>query len=219
MLLQIGNNALSRHRVSGGRGQPVYNIDHNQRRQLDFVWGLESFDTPEVDFVTYTYDNQLDWTIQATYGKLNELKLNERQRTFGAARAMYDIAAVEGTRIVVGGFGDGVLRRSFSAGMLNVNGKGDETALEFSRTFGLFPYDPNEFKQLIRLSYLSHEQNRLRYKFQYDDFFRHIRLGGMGVVYSPLKYTELECHFGYAKHEDIKTISHWFAYIHAGVHL
>ena len=219
ILLQIGNNALSRHRLGAGRGRPVYRIDHNLRRQLDFAWGLEFFEAPDVDFVNYTYDNHLDWTVQASYGKLNETKLNDRQQAFGAVRGMYDIAALEGTRIVVGGFGDGLLRRSLSVGLLNVNGKGDETALEFARTFGLFPYDPNEFRQLIRLSYLSHEQDRIRYKFQYDDYFRHVRLGGMGVVYNPMKYAELECQIGYAKHEDTGSLSHWFAYLHAGVHL
>lgn len=219
LFLQFGNNALSRHRIGGGRGKPVYHIDHNQRRQLDFVWGLESFDPPDVDFVNYTYDNQLDWTVQGSYGKLKDLNLNDRQRAFGAARAMYDIAAVEGTRIVVGGFGDGLLRRTLSTGMLNVNGKGDETALEITRAFGLYPYDPNEFRQLIRLSYFSHEQDLVRYKVQYDDYFRHIRLGGLGVVYYPLKYTELELQIGYAKHEDTPSLSHWFAYFHAGVHL
>jgi hypothetical protein len=217
LVVQIGNNALSRHRLSSGRGRPATSIDHQQRSNMEFIWNLEKFETPPVNFVSYTYDNQLDWTVQMTYGRLLETEATEAQKTFGAGRIMYDIAALEGTRIVLGGFGDGRLRRSVHIGMLNVNGRGDETAIEIIRQFGLYPYDPKEFRQQIRLSYLSREQSQSRLKFQYDDVFRRVRIGGIGGIYYLLRYMELESHIGFAKREDNAKFSHWFITMRLGV--
>jgi hypothetical protein len=218
-LVQLGNNAKSRHRLQGGRGKPVYRINHQQRPNLDYMWGLASFDAPIVDYAMYTYDNQLDWTVQFTYGQLIDQQLTAKERLFGSGRAMYDIAALEGTRIVLGGFGDGLLRRSISAGLLNINGKGDETALELTRSFSEYPYDPTDFNQMIRLSYISHEQEHFKYKAQYDDLFKQIRIGGLGIIYIPEKHWDIELQFGYAKNEENSNLSHWFGILHTGVHL
>lgn len=218
-LVQVGNNALSRHRVHLGRGRPTYRIDHQQRKEIEYAWGLDSFESPIVDYASYVYDNQMDWTFQGAYGQLVENKYSGKQRLFAAARLMHDIAALEGTRIVLGGFGDGLIRRTASLGMININGKGDETSIEVTRSFSYYPYDPKEFKQNIRISYLSHEQDKTRLKFQYDDSFRKIRLAGFGAVYSIREYANFEVHTGYAKHEDNKSLSHVFMVLHAGAYL
>ena len=217
--IQIGNSALSRHRLSAGRGRVPYRLDHNQRHGLEYAWGIERFLAPRSTFGTYTYDNQLDWTVQATYGQLNDDTLRPDQKMFVGGRVMHDIAALEGTRISLGGYNDGLVRRAVALGILNINGKGDETALEFTRTFSFNPYKPSEFNQLIRLSYISHLQGKFRYKFQYDDIFKQIRIGGLAALYEPYNYTHIEFMFGYAKREDNKKLSHWFAGLNAGVHL
>ena len=103
--------------------------------------------------------------------------------------------------------------------MININGRGDETALEVARHFRSNPYDPKEFNQLIRLSYLSRVQDKLQYKFQYDDEFKLIRVGGFGFIYNPIKFTEIEIHTGYAKNEQNPDLSHWFAVLKSGVRL
>jgi hypothetical protein len=215
--VQIGNNALSRHRISVGQGHPQVAIDHQQRYAMDYLWSLEKFEAPAVDFAAYTYDNQVDWTVQGTYGRLPDQHLSEKQRLFGAVRIMYDVAALEGTRFVLGGFGDGLLRRSINFGVLNINGRGDETGFEITRQFKLYPYDPDEFRQQIRLSYLSREQDHFRFKFQYEDIFRRARIGSFGGVYDLLKYTEIESQIGYAKREDRAKLSHWFILVRLGV--
>ena len=218
-LIQIGNNALSRHRVSFGRGYPAYRINHQMRENFGYIWNLNNFDAPMVNFATYTYDNQLDLTVQATYGINPDRKISIARRALGAGRIMYDLAALEGTRIVVGGFGDGSLRRAASFGMLNVNGVGAETAFEFVRTFATNPYDPKEFHQNIRLSYLGQLQDNSRYKFQYDDEFQFIRLVGFGAVYYFSNSAETEFVLGYAKQEDIQKLSHFYGVLTAGVRL
>lgn len=218
-IVQVGNNALSRHRVHFGQGRPVYRIDHQQRKETEYAWSLRSFEAPVVNFASYVYDNQLDWTVQLSYGALPDINLKPNERLFTAARFMHDISALEGTRIAVGGWGDGLLRRMFSLGLLNVNGKGDATSIEVTRSFSRRPYDPEEFKQNIRASYLSHEQQNTRIKFQYDDFFREIRIAGLGAVYVIHENADIELQFGYAKHEDTPSKSHWFMTAHTGVHL
>jgi len=217
--LQLGNNALSRHRLNFGRGRPAFRLNYMQRPNLEYAWDLDRFLAPYADYGTYTYDNQLDWTIQATYGRLTDASLRSDQRMFGSARIMYDLAALEGTRLSLGAYNDGLVRRAVSLGLLNINGKGDETSLEVTRTFQFNPYAPAEFKQLIRLSYLSHTQDQVRYKFQYDDFFRFIRIGSLGVLFEPYKYTHAEFMLGYAKREDRRKLSHWFAGLNVGAHL
>ncbi len=217
--LQIGNSALSRHRLSAGLGRVPYRLDHNQRPGLEYAWSIDRFLAPKSRFATYTYDNQLDWTLQATYGQLTDESLRPDQKMFVGGRAMHDIAALEGTRISLGGYNDGLVRRAVALGILNVNGKGDETSLEFTRTFSFNPYKPSEFNQLIRLGYISHLQEKFRYKFQYDDIFSQVRIGGMAALYTPYKYTHLEFMLGYAKREDNKKLSHWFAALNAGAHL
>jgi hypothetical protein len=72
---------------------------------------------------------------------------------------------------------------------------------------------------MIRLSYISHLQEKFRYKFQYDDIFSQIRIGGLAALYEPYEYTHIEFMLGYAKREDNKKLSHWFAGLNAGVHL
>jgi hypothetical protein len=161
----------------------------------------------------------LDWTVQSTYGQLIDESLRQDQKMFISGRAMYDIAALEGTRISLGGYNDGLVRRAVDLGILNINGKGDETSLEFTRTFSFNPYKPSEFNQMIRLSYISHLQEKFRYKFQYDDIFSQIRIGGLAALYEPYEYTHIEFMLGYAKREDNKKLSHWFAGLNAGVHL
>ena len=217
--LQIGNNALSRHRVNFGRGRPVFRLNYNQRPHLEYAWELDRFLAPLAEYGTYTYDNQLEWTLQATYGRLIDETLRDDQRMFGGARIMYDLAALEGTRVSLGGYNDGLVRRAVSLGLLNINGKGDETSLELTRTFQFNPYKPSEFQQLIRLSYISHQQDLFRYKVQYDDFFRFMRIGSIGVLYEPYKYTHAEFMFGHAKREDQAKLSHWFAGLSIGAHL
>jgi hypothetical protein len=217
--LQVGNPALSRHRLNIGRGRPSFRLNYNLRPNLEYAWGIDEFLAPVADYGTYTYDNQLDWTLQATYGNLIDEALRSDQKSFASARVMYDLAALEGTRISIGGYNDGLVRRAVSFGILNINGKGDETALEVTRTFQFNPYKPSEFQQLIRLSYLSHKQGEFKYKFQYDDFFRAIRIGGLGVLYEPYRYTQTEFMFGYAKREDNSKLSHWFAGLNIGVNL
>jgi hypothetical protein len=217
--IQIGNSALSRHRISAGLGRVPYRLDHNQRPGLEYAWGIDRFLAPKSRFATYTYDNQLDWTVQSTYGQLIDESLRQDQKMFISGRAMYDIAALEGTRISLGGYNDGLVRRAVDLGILNINGKGDETSLEFTRTFSFNPYKPSEFNQMIRLSYISHLQEKFRYKFQYDDIFSQIRIGGLAALYEPYEYTHIEFMLGYAKREDNKKLSHWFAGLNAGVHL
>jgi hypothetical protein len=218
-LIQIGNNALSRHRVSFGRGSPVYRINHQMRENMGYIWNLGNFDAPLVNFATYTYDNQLDLTVQVTYGINPDQKLSIGRRVLGAGRVMYDLAALEGTRIVIGAFGDGKLRRAASFGMLNANGAGAETALEIVRSFAANPYDPYEFHQNIRLSYLSPREGNSRYTLQYDDEFKFIRLVGLGAVYYVSKNAETEVVLGYAKQEDVQKLSHFYAILRAGVRI
>ena len=217
--IQLGNNALSRHRLNVGYGRPTFRLNHNQRTNLEFAWGLDKFLAPFSKYGTYTYDNQLESAIQITYGRLVDKDLRSDQQAFGSARLIYDLAALEGTRVNLGGYGDGLVRRAVSLGLLNINGKGDETSLELTRTFSFNPYKPAEFKQLIRLSYISHMQGNMRYKFQYDDVFRHIRLGSLAALYEPIKFTQAEFLVGYAKQEDVAKKSHWFVGLNVGAHL
>ncbi len=217
--IQLGNNALSRHRLSFGRGKPLFRIDHQLRKEIFYAWGLDLFEAPKVDYVSYVYDNQLDWTINATYGRLPDNRLSDKQRLFASGRLMYDVAALEGTRIVVGGYSDGLLNRAVSIGLININGRGEQTSIEVTRTFSRFPYDPDEFKQNIRISHLSREQDKNQIRFQYDDFFRQIRVGGVGVIYRPAELLKLEFEVGFAKHEDIPKRSHWYVAASSGVEL
>lgn len=217
--IQLGNNALSRHRLNVGYGRPTFRLNHNQRPNLEFAWGIDQFLAPFSKYGTYTYDNQLESAIQVTYGRLVDRSLRSDQQAFGSARIIYDLAALEGTRVNLGGYGDGLVRRAISLGLLNINGKGDETSLELTRTFSFNPYKPSEFKQLIRLSYVSHMQNNVRYKFQYDDVFRYIRLGSIAAMYEPIKFTQAEFLVGYAKREDAAKKSHWFVGLNVGAHL
>ncbi len=218
-VFQIGNNALSRHRVMVGRGSPEYRLNHQTRKHYDYIWGLANYDAPKVQFATYTYDNQLDLTFQFSYGINPDRNLSVTQSALGSARIMYDLAALEGTRIVLGGFIDGTLHRAITFGTLNVNGIGAETAFEVTRTFATNPYDPQEFGQNIRLSYLSPLLDLARFKFQYDDQFKFIRLVGLGGVYYPSKHAEMELHFGYAKQEDVQKLSHVYGVFRAGVRI
>lgn len=217
--LQIGNNALSRHRLSTGRGKPLFRIDHQLRKEIFYAWGLDTFEATTVDYISYVYDNQLDWTISATYGRLLDASLSDKQRLFASGRLMYDVAALEGTRIVVGGYNDGLVNRAVSLGLININGRGEQTSIEITRTFSHFPYDPDEFKQNIRISHLSREQDKTQIKFQYDDFFRFIRLGGVGVIYRPAPFLHFEFEGGFAKHEDKPKRSHWYIVGSSGVSL
>jgi len=217
--IQIGNNALSRHRASVGRGKPVFRINHQLHKEIFYAWGLDLFEAPEVDYVTYVYDNQLDWTINATYGQLIDRNLSTTQRMFASGRLMYDIAALEGTRIVVGGYSDGLVNRSVSLGLININGRNEQTSIEITRNFSHFPYDPDEFRQNIRIAHLTREQDKTQLRFQYDDFFRLVRIGGVGLIYRPAPLVQLEFEMGYAKHEDMAKRSHWYVLGSSGVSL
>ncbi len=219
LFVQLGNNALSRHRLTAGRGKPLYRLDHQLRREFFYAWNLSNFEPPEVDYVTYVYDNQLDLTLSTTYGQLRDPTVEGEKKVFGSARLMYDFAALEGTRLVVGGYQDGLLRRAVSLGMININGRSEQTSVELTRQFTRQPFNPGDFRQNFRLAYLSSEQDHFQYRFQYDDFFRFIRVGGVGVIYRPLSLFFIEMDVGFAKHEDNPKRSHWYFASSGGLRL
>lgn len=219
-LIQIGNSATHRHRVFLGKARIPFGLNYN----VDSAWGsatrFDSFFGEPIKVAGYTYDNQQDLTVTMSAGTAENVDSDaKRRKSATGIRLMYDLAALEGTRLLGSLTTDELEHRRGAVGAVNVNGKGDITAFEVIRTWSNFPFDPTDFNQLIRLSWSGAAYQRIAPHAQYEDQLNLRRIGTLGAVFNAKKQMDLSLTLGFTKDETGARKNYWLGVAGVEVHL
>jgi hypothetical protein len=201
-LFQLGNSATARHRISGGLSKKPFGLNMN----LDDAW--YGFDVEEQFFgdrmavASYTYDNRKDFSLSLSI-EVGDNTTDEpnRRHLGGTARAAYDFAALEGTRALVSFSNTELSERSFGIALLNMNGKGDRSTVEWVRKWKFFAFDPVDFEQLIRVNWKGAFQYSWSPGIQYEDIWGKSRRGSLSGDYQLDKHAVLMVTLGFQRSE------------------
>jgi hypothetical protein len=217
-LLQFGNPVLHRYRMTIGRLRLPFGLD--QSEAPEYYQALENrrfWDSPR-DGGYLTYDDLRRFRVDIG-GAVSDLR-SARQRSMQSqgpreferavsVRAMLDISALEGTRLVASGYGSIVGQRRFGFGVLNTNRKGDFTNLEFVRLLTTPGGERDPFEQILRAGYTSAWQSIGRWVIQFDD--EHLRFRRIVIDYDKIISANLFARFsvGYLHGQDSSRLSRW----------
>ena len=215
-IVQLGNAAIHRHRFMAGVSPLLFGLHRN----LNSSWTNRETDRQfygsPVPMAAYVYDNQKDLTAYVSVGHLADRyssDVNRKQTPIygGSFRVNYDISALEGTRLESSAYSDTDSHRRVSLALLNVNGKGEKTSLEVVRRWTEYPYDPEDFTQLIRFNWEGIAQSFSKFHAQYDDIPDIERIGIVGINWEALERASLNVMIGYRRDEIDRDRSSWLA--------
>ena len=225
MIIQVGNNSVSRHRLFFGKSPLPFGLNVN----LDNHW--HGFDTDPIFYgevfrvAGYTYDNEKDltWTISGAAKDQSSLEAKNRIATV-STRISYDFAALEGSRIIASFSNTELANRTGGIALVNINGKGDRTTFEWVRIWTQYPYDPSDFRQLLRLNWEGQSSEFVRTGFQYEDIWGLSRRGTLSTSLEIKDYISLKFALGYQRsesgfYETIRKASFWYGVLGTEVSL
>ena len=173
-VLQIGNPALDRYRVTFGRMRIPFGLDLSLAPQ--FYQNLENrrfWRSPPIGtYVTFDDLRRFRLDIGLASKLARELENTQGQSGSESAfsiRGALDLSALEGTRIIASIYAATKGERRYGLALSNTNRKGDQTTFEFVRRqiFASGQYAP--FEQLLRLAYTGTWQKSGRWVIQFDD--------------------------------------------------
>ena len=210
-VVQIGSPVLSRFRLTAGRLRLPFGIDNSEAPQ--FYQALENrllWHSPDLGGYL-TYDDLRRWRFDIGFAENDRSELRRRQD--GAAddgvidralsiRAMLDISALEGTRLLLSGYAAERGERRFGFGMVNVNHKGDATEFEFVRRLTTPSGRLQPFEQVLRLGYIQAWQGTRRWVIQFDDERLRFRRIVVDFDYQVLSHLTLRTAIGYRQRSD-----------------
>ena len=216
-VLQIGNPAIDRYRVTAGRMRLPFGIDTSQAPQFYQDKENRGFWRSPTDGGYLTFDDlrRLRFDAGLAVSKISRLDPKSRQPHTDAAekaisvRAALDVSALEGTRIVASVYGAEMGERRYGLGLINTNQKGDYTAFEFARRQIFSSGRLRPFEQLLRLAYTSAWQRNARWVMQFDDErlrFRRIVFDYERVI---LPHLNSKLAISYLRATDGSRVSRW----------
>jgi hypothetical protein len=211
-VVQIGNPSLHKLWLTAGRQRLPFGIDQSgavesyRMRENRRLWS-----SPEHG-VALSLDDQRRLRLDLGYG--NDVLSGARRKLIAehvdplpqethafSARLMLDLSALDGSRLVLSGYGENLGERRMGAGFLTTSRKGDLTQFEFVRL--LTTPDGNEapFEQLLRAGYLGAWRDDARWIVQVDDQRLLERSGLLGVDFRLFDVVTLRLAGAYVKRE------------------
>jgi len=177
-VLEVGSPILSRYRFTLGRMRLPFGIGQSTAPQFYQVLDNRHLwhSPPLGGFMTYDDLRR----VRIDIGLASEGPRNHKRPTGEAVevqpidiaasvRAMLDISALEGTRLMLSGYTAKRGERRYGFGMVNVNHKGDTTQFEFVRMQTTPSGKELPFEQVLRLGYVQAWQGPRRWVVQFDD--------------------------------------------------
>jgi len=220
-LAQVGNPALHRFSFQLGRMPLPFG--------LDTQWATESYrrfenrlfwDSPRYG-ASLGIDNKVNTRLDIGFAETQRTPVSknlsveadprvERGRTAASARLSYDISALDGSRLVVSGYGEnhGVRRMGF--GFVTVSRKFDATEFEFVRRLAEPAGGGVDYQQLLRLAYAGAYRGEARWIVQFDDERFRFRMGTIGQDLRIKSYGLVRLAIAYQKSETGDGQRRWF---------
>lgn len=181
-VVQLGNPALHRVWVSAGRQRLPFGLDLSHAIESYKSFETRAFWASPEQTATLSLDDLRFVRFDFGYGSNEIVKTEERMHAVHAAsaRLMFDLSALDGSRLVASGYGENRGARRFGLGFVTVSRKGDETSFEFVRQLETPDGRTAPFRQLLRLAYLGSWRNESRWVVQVDDERQRVRMGLLG---------------------------------------
>lgn len=186
--VQLGNVALQQILLAAGKMEVPFGVNFRPLQEVYEVWLKDTsyWEGPAYNAIL-TWDNQRELTLTVSWASSElpeDLRRNKDQvvttiRRAAAARASYDISALEGTRIVVSGYGDNDGERRMGAALVSITPAGEGGVFEWVRRLAPDQQD-GVVDQLFRLGYAGGFYRRTRWLFEYEDAAHDYRLVTLG---------------------------------------
>lgn len=194
--VQVGNPALHPVRLSVGRLPLPFGIDKSSATEHYQSFENRAFWASPRHGAFLTFDNMRSTTLEAGYAYNGLTKehvkgvaqddaaggvlVKEPFIQAASLRIMTDFAALDGSRLLLSGYGESTGARRVGAGFLTVSAKEDLTLFEMVRLLPTPDGYDEDFDQLIRIGYTGSWRNETRWVVQFDDERYHARRGLLG---------------------------------------
>lgn len=197
VVVQVGNPALHPVRLTAGRIRLPFGIDRTGATEQYQAFENRTFwdSPPHGGYVTI--DNLRATTLEigaATNALVDRKDPEKSSATVDAAgeiveeplvqaasvRIMTDFAALDGSRVLLSGYGESSGVRRMGAGFLTVSAKDDITLFEFVRRMATPDGSSGNFDQLLRIGYTGTWRDDTRWVVQFDDERHRFRRGMLG---------------------------------------
>ncbi len=227
-VVQIGNPALDRLRLTAGLANLPFGIDRSDTVEFYRMREHRGYWNSPQQATWITIDNQVNYQLDlgvATDVIDNESKEpdttstadpvavddeeRDGRRAF-AARLMVDFSALDGSRLVASGYGEADGERRFGLGFLTVNRTDDLTQFEFVRALAAPDGGGVPFEQLLRLAYVGAWRNSTRVLVQFDDERFRSRSGTLGFDALFYDHVVMRLSISHIKSESGDGLRRWF---------
>lgn len=198
--LQVGNPAIHHWRVDVGRPLIPFGVDASPLIESFRVFENRDFwQTPNYGGVI-TFDDQREFEMNLAVVSNPVSSLGEDDENSGdiniqpvykshgqprndavILRSMYDISALDGSRLVLSLYGDRLRERRFGFGFVNVSVRNDITHFEIVRRWSDLHGISGSYAQFFRIAYASAFHGNNRYTFELDDERFRYRMGVFGA--------------------------------------
>lgn len=227
-VVQIGNPALHSARLTAGKMRLPFGIDRTSVTEHYRSFEDRRFwDSPdhgayltidnrhttqtELGFATNAFADRKRHPDDEGVAAPTPGAESEKEATVQAMslRFMTDFAALDGSRLVLSGYGeDGGVRR-MGAGFLAVSRRDDLTLFEFARRLST-PSGNEAFSQLLRVGYVGAWRGNARWVVQFDDERFRFRRGIVGHDIDLYKHAMLRFGVSYHKSETGDGLRRWY---------
>lgn len=209
-VVQIGNPALQRVRMTAGRMRLPFGVDRTEAPENYRVFEDRRFWQSPEHGAALTFDNLTSFQADIGYGTNayadrtipdapSGTDENEPLKTATTIRIMADFAALDGSRLVLSGYGGKDGERRMGAAFTSVSRKEDLTVFEFVRRLTTPSGHSEPFSQLLRMAYVGAWRGDTRWVVQFDDERYRFRRGI--IDYDAKLYDHAILRFGVAYHK------------------
>lgn len=211
-VVQIGNPVLHRFFLQAGRLQLPFGIDKTWAPESYRLYENRNFWSSPKYGAALGIDNKINTRLDIAYAEAPRTNTPQSasddadprsQRGISATslRLSYDISALDGSRIVLSGYGENRGVRKMGLGLINVSRRADTTEVEIARRLTETTGTEEPFQQLIRIAYGGAFRGAGRWIVQFDDERFRFRMGTVGEEFRIKNYGLLRVGVVYQKSE------------------
>lgn len=197
-VVQVGNPALHRLWLQAGHLALPFGLDQSFANESYQSLENSALWSSPPNGAALSLDNKIDTRLDVGYAETDR---SAAHKTAVSARLSYDISALDGSRIMLSGYGENHGVRRMGAAFLTVSRKGDTTAFEFVRRVAEPVGGKVPFQQVLRLIYGGAFRNDARWVVQFDDERFRFRMGTVGQDFLFWDHAALRIAGAYQKSE------------------
>lgn len=179
--VQLGNQALHHVQLRAGKMDLPFGVDFSPLPKVFDEWLKNDAYWSGPDYVTmFTWDNQREILFNVGWASSEIPEKDKPSERAVVARFAYDISAMDGTRLVVSGYGSHSGERRIGAAIVSIAASGEGGVFEWVRVRPQTARTDEPEPQIFRLGYQGPFYRKTRWLFEYEDSAREYRLVTLG---------------------------------------